>query len=246
MMRYEKQVQLQEIGARGQQKLADATVTIVGVGALGSLTASFLVRAGIGRTRLIDYDYVELANLHRQVLFNEEDVCNQALKGVAAKRALQKANSDVVVDSVLKRLSPDNALLLLSDTDIVVDATDNVPTRLLINDTCLQTGIPLVFGAVSDTSGLSMTIVPGETPCLRCAFPSIATAVEVPSSNNRGVFPPVVGEIAATQAAEAIKLIIGSAPRQGLISVDSWSGNMESIEVKRSSNCQCSTRCQEE
>ena len=164
--RYQKQVLFQPVGREGQMRVSESTVAVIGVGALGTVIAGNLCRAGVGHLRLVDRDFVELSNLQRQILFDEEDARQRMPKAVAAANRLRAINSDVLLEPLIEDVTADNIERVIGDCQVVLDGTDNLETRFLINDACLKAGIPWVYGGALGASGMTMTIVPGKTPCL--------------------------------------------------------------------------------
>jgi adenylyltransferase/sulfurtransferase len=228
--RYSRQVALQQIGRRGQERLAAVTVTIVGCGGLGTVSAGLLGRAGVAHLRLVDDDTVEISNLHRQVLYDEGDLGRP--KVVAAAEKLRAINGDVAVQPVIARLNPRNATALLAGSDLVLDGTDNDSSRYVINEVCISERIPWVFAAVDGSYGLAMAIVPGETPCFCCAFgDSISSSA--PSQGDKGILGAAAHMVAAIQASQALRILLGAGYAKGLIHLDGWYPCLESIEVKR-------------
>lgn len=221
--RYARQVQFPPIGAEGQQRLQESTAVLIGCGALGSTIADGLVRAGVGRLVIVDRDFVELNNLQRQMLFDEEDVLQQLPKAIAAARHLRKINSTVTVDPIVTDVHAGNVQDLLRGADVVLDGTDNFETRYLINDACVAAGIPWVYGGVVAASGMSMTIVPRKSACLRCVFREPPPPGSLPTCDVAGIISPIVRVIAGVEVCEALKLLTGSGrPNQGLLSVEVW------------------------
>ncbi|HUV38098.1 MAG TPA: ThiF family adenylyltransferase [Planctomycetota bacterium] len=224
--RYARQIAFGPIGSAGQKKLASSSVVFAGCGALGSVSASQLVRAGVGRVRLVDRDVIELSNLQRQVLYDEED-CRQRLpKAEAARRKLARVNSQVVIEAAVCDITPDNALGLLEGFDLIIDAVDNAECRYLLNDVAVKTDTPWIYAAVAGARGQTLTVIPGKTPCLRCLFPTPPEPGTVPTAQTDGVIAPVVSVVASAQVAEALKLLTGrvDALRAGLLTVDLWAG----------------------
>lgn len=205
--RYSRQILLPQVGGKGQAKLLAARVLIIGAGGLGSPVASYLAGAGIGTLGIVDSDTVDVSNLHRQILYSSEDIGQK--KALAARDRLQKINPGVKVVPHVLRLASGNILDILKDYEIVIDGSDNFPTRYLINDACVLTGKPLVFGAFFRFDGQAMVIKPGEGPCLRCLFPEPPPAGLVPSCQEAGVLGALAGVIGLIQATEALKLILG-------------------------------------
>jgi molybdopterin/thiamine biosynthesis adenylyltransferase len=235
--RYAKQILLKDFGPAGQKKLAGASVLIVGCGALGSVQSQLLVRAGVGRVRIVDRDVPELGNLHRQILFDEDDVKARSPKADVANRKLPRANSDVVVETRVMEVTADNIGDLVADVDLVLDATDNFETRYAINDACMDRKKPWIYGGVIATSGMSMTIIPGRGPCLRCLFPEPPPPGTVPTMDTEGVLSTAPVTVAALEVTEAIKLLTGAAPREGLLMIDVWTGTFQTVPVLRDENC---------
>lgn len=238
--RYSRQILLPVVGVAGQEKLAAARVGLLGCGALGSVIANHLVRAGVGHLRIADSDYPEVHNLHRQVLFTEDDVRRRVPKAEAAAAHLRAVNSDVVVEPRVMRVDADSLPAFASGLDLLVDGTDNFPTRFLANEHCLRTGIPWVYGGVIGTSGMSMTIVPGSGPCLRCLVNELPSPAQSPTADVAGVLNTIVAIVASVEATEAIKLIIDPPARnRGLFVVDVWDLFFQVLEVDRDPGCPC-------
>jgi adenylyltransferase/sulfurtransferase len=235
--RYAKQILLKDFGVEGQQKLAGASVLIVGCGALGSVQSQLLVRAGVGHLRIVDRDVPEIGNLHRQILFDEDDVQARSPKADVANRKLPKANSGVVIDTRVMEVTAENIDELISDVDLVLDATDNFETRYVINDACVKSNKPWIYGGVIATSGMSMTIIPGRGPCLRCLFPKPPEPGTVPTMETEGVLATAPVTVAALEVTEAIKLLCGAEPREGLLMLDVWAGSFQNVPVLRDENC---------
>lgn len=222
--RYRKQTLFESIGEAGQRRLLESRALVVGCGALGSVIAETLVRSGVGAVRIVDRDFVELSNLQRQVLYDEQDVADQLPKAVAAARRLQRINSSVTVDPHVADVDASNILGLFEGMHVVVDGTDNFEIRFLINDAALETGTPWVNGGVIASHGQVMTIVPGRTPCLRCLIADEPEPGSAETCDTAGVIGPAVNVIASLQAAAALKLL--AAPDEAvsatLLVVDVW------------------------
>jgi molybdopterin-synthase adenylyltransferase len=236
--RYSRQILFSGIGKEGQEKLLKSKVAIVGVGALGTVCANHLVRSGVGYIRLIDRDVVDLSNLQRQSLFNEEDVNLNLPKAVAAQERLNSINSTVTVDAAVTDLNLDNAEELLSGVDVIVDGTDNFMTRYLINDVAVKYGIPWVHGAAVSSRGMFAVIKPGITPCYRCLFPQVP-AGRGETCDTIGVLSPITDIIGSFQAMEAIKLLIGTATSSNLEQIDIWDTSFFSMDTSEGKNPQC-------
>ncbi|NSL50337.1 ThiF family adenylyltransferase [Calidifontibacillus erzurumensis] len=220
--RYSRQILFSPIGEEGQQKLLNSSVLIVGMGALGTALANHLVRAGVGFVRFVDRDYVEMSNLQRQMLFDEEDVTLALPKAIAAKRKLSNINSSVQLDAIVADVSPKNIEELLDGIDIVVDGTDNFQTRFLLNDACFKKGIPFVYGGAVSSRGMSAIFVPYETPCLRCFISSSDQGGQ--TCDTIGVISPIIDIIASLEAVEVLKFLVGDQKnrRTSLLSIDIW------------------------
>ncbi len=232
--RYARQVILPQIGPEGQERLRASSVAVVGCGALGSVIADGLVRAGVGSLRLIDRDVLELHNLQRQVLFDEEDVEQGLPKAVAAARKLARINGEVRLEPVVADLSPRNAERLLTGVDLVLDGTDNFETRYLVNDVCVRHRIPWVYGAVISTYGMTTTILPGRTPCFRCLLIRMPPPGSVPTCETAGVLGAAAHIIASLEIVQALKVLTGQVEfPPPLIFVDVWENVWETIPVQK-------------
>jgi molybdopterin-synthase adenylyltransferase len=237
--RYRRQTQLNEFGPGAQQKLKDSKVVLVGCGGLGTVISNYLVRAGIGELTIIDYDIVKLDNLQRQILFNEEDSINKRSKAEAAAEKLAAINSEVLVHAVVEKLTSTNAESLFKNADLIFDGTDDMYTRFLINDTCLKLNVPWIYGGAEATFGMSFSIVPFETPCLRCFIEELPKPGDYPKCSDVGVISSAVSIIASVQVTEGIKYLIGDkkAMIKKLIQVDVWNGNWEFFEPEKRVGC---------
>lgn len=238
--RYTRQLLLAEIGREGQEKLLAAHVAVIGCGALGSVVASSLVRAGVGRVKIVDRDYIELSNLQRQILFDEEDIARGLPKAVAAAEKLRRVNSDVSIEPLVTDVNPDNVEEIIGDVDLVLDGTDNFETRFLINDACVKHDIPWVYGAVIATYGMTMAIIPHSTPCFRCFLAKMPPPGSTPTCDTVGVLGPAVNIVASLEVTEGFKLLMGKEEElhRRLIYVDVWAGTLERLELgKRGDPC---------
>jgi molybdopterin/thiamine biosynthesis adenylyltransferase len=231
--RYSRQVRFAPIGAAGQARLIAARVAIIGCGALGTAIAEQLCRAGVGFLRLIDRDFVEWSNLQRQSLFSEDDARRSAPKAVAATERLRAVNSTCVIEPLVEDLRAANAERLLAKVDVVLDGCDNFPTRHLVNEVCCKQNTPWIYGACVGSYGLSVAIIPGQTPCLRCLQDELPGAGETPTCDTAGIIPPAVQLVAAWQVAEALKLLIGdqAAVRRELWASDLWRGTFQRLRL---------------
>jgi len=238
MDRYSRQTLFAPIGEAGQLRLADARVVVAGCGALGPVIATGLVRAGVGRVRIIDRDLIELHNLQRQILFDEEDIAARLPKAIAAQRHLAKVNSSVSVEAVVSDLNHTNAEELLGDADVILDGLDNFETRFLINDVALKREIPWVYGGAISAHGSQMNILPGETACLRCLVGEVPTGEALATCDTVGVVAPAPMIVGALQIAEALKLLVDpDAASRELAFFDVWDGTWTRTPIKRRRDC---------
>ncbi|QKS48721.1 ThiF family adenylyltransferase (plasmid) [Paenibacillus cellulosilyticus] len=239
--RYARQMRYAPIGTTGQQALGERSAVVVGVGALGSVIAQHLVRSGIGRIRLIDRDIVEFSNLHRQVLFTEDDARRMMPKAEAAAIRLRAANAAPFIEPIATELNAYHAEQLLADADIIVDGTDNFTARYLINEVSVKHQIPWIYGGAVGGSGMCTSIIPGETPCFRCLFPAPPAAGTVDTCETAGVISPIIDIIGSLQAAEAMKLLTGNkaAMNRGLIQFDVWRSQWMNIQTTQSKRADC-------
>ena len=229
--RYSRQILFGGVGAEGQQALMRARVAIVGLGALGSLQAALLVRAGVGAVRLIDRDFVEESNLQRQLLYDEHDARTFQPKAVAAARHLREVNSLVSIEGLVDDLNPATIDRLLGGIDIILDATDNFDARYLLNDYAVKTGTPWIYGACVGSYGVTFTVVPGETACLRCIFESAPPPGLTPTCDTAGVLGSIAGVVASLQAVEALKLAAGrrAALSRKIVMIDLWQNTWDEL-----------------
>jgi adenylyltransferase/sulfurtransferase len=231
--RYSRQMRFAGVGEEGQRRLLEGHVTLCGCGALGTVLANALVRAGVGHLRLVDRDFIETHNLQRQVLFDEHDVAENLPKAEAAARKLAAINSSVHVEPVVADVDHTNVLDLVRDADVILDGTDNFEIRYLLNDAAVKLGKPWVYGGAIGSHGQTMTILPGETPCLRCVFEAAPAPGEAATCETAGVLSPVVGIIASYQTAEALKILTGRRDRvsRELTYVDVWENVHRRIKI---------------
>lgn len=222
--RYARQIAFQGIGREGQEKLRRSRVAIVGLGATGTVIANNLCRAGVGFLRLIDRDRVEMTNLQRQALCDEEDVSNRAPKAMAAAAHLSRVNGEVELEPLVCDVDADNAGRLMMDVDLVLDGTDNFETRLLINEACHKHGVPWIYNGVIMSYGTSMNILQGENgPCFRCLYSGASAPDSQASCASVGVLNMITGIIGSVASAEALKILTGSPEvRRTLFLIDVW------------------------
>ena len=239
--RYSRQIRFVPIGEAGQQRLASSRVLLVGLGALGTVTADQLVRAGVGFVRLIDRDFVELSNLQRQSLFDEEDIRNNLPKAIAAETKLRRINSSVQIEARVEDVNPSNIEELLEDVDLVLDALDNFETRFVINDACAKHRKPWIYTAAVGSYGLVMPVIPGTTPCLRCLLGSLPAPGTSPTCETAGVVAPITHIIASIQVAEALKFLTGTLDPNTirLTAYDVWSHRFQRVDVGSDSMATC-------
>lgn len=231
--RYSRQILFPEIGRAGQEKLIASRALIVGCGALGASHAEMLSRAGVGKLRIVDRDFVEFTNLQRQTLYSEFDARERLPKAVAAKNRIAQINSDVEVEAFVVDVNNSNVESLLTDCDIVLDGTDNFQIRYLLNDACVKSGQTWIYGAAVSSYGATMTVIPGKTPCLRCIFEEMPDAGTSPTCDTSGVIMPIIASISAVQVAEALKILVGdlNSLHRSLIQIDLWQNDWRKIKL---------------
>lgn len=231
LIRYSRQVLFNGIGEEGQRRLQRSRVLIIGCGALGSAQAESLARAGVGSLRIADRDFVEASNLQRQTLFTEHDASERTPKAVAAARHIAQINTDIAVQPEIVDVNQSNIERLVTDCDVVLDGTDNFATRYLINDACVKHQINWVYGAAVGSYGVTMTIQPHRTPCLRCVFEEPPPAASAPTCDTAGVIMPIISVVAAVQVAETLKLLTGQEEslHHSLMQFDVWKNEWRKI-----------------
>lgn len=253
--RYRKQMLFSGIGTDGQARLAASTVLVVGCGALGCVLADSMVRAGIGRVRIVDRDFVELSNLQRQMLFTEDDVSSHLPKAIAAADRLRRVNSNIIIEPIVADVDHSNIRSFAQDADLIMDGTDNFEIRYLINDVALETGIPWIFTGCTGSHGQVMPVFPGQSACLRCLMQNPPPPGSTETCDTAGVLGPAIGVIASLQAAMALRIL--SHPERGctvpnsaeqqpektpaaifgvplkLTMIDVWDGTLRQMDVSR-------------
>jgi molybdopterin-synthase adenylyltransferase len=242
--RFSRQIRFAPFGAEGQERLNGATAAIVGCGALGTVHASLLARAGAGTIHLIDRDYVEESNLQRQLLYTEADARQGLPKAEAARRHLIEANAGVRIEAHVADLNPENADELLAGSGAILDGTDNFETRLLINDYSVREGIPWIYGAAVGSYGIAMPVMPGDSACFRCVYPEPPAGAQ-PTCETAGVLGPVTSLIGSLQAMEAIKILSGRSEsvRRKIFTADVWHGPIRETGMPpRDPDCPCCGR----
>jgi molybdopterin-synthase adenylyltransferase len=236
--RYSRQTLFAPIGKKGQERLREASVAIIGCGALGSTLANNLCRAGIGRLVIADRDYIEINNLQRQILFDEEDFTRRLPKAVAAAEKLRRINSDVAVEALVEDINADGIEALVQGVELVLDATDNFETRYLLNDACIKYGRPWIYSGVIASYGVTMNILPGDTPCLRCVYPEMPLPGTTATCDTAGILNGIVGAIAGVASTEALKILLHSdRVRPTMFWMDVWENTADHLEVPRQPDC---------
>jgi molybdopterin/thiamine biosynthesis adenylyltransferase len=228
--RYQRQILVRELGQSGQDLLATKHAIVIGGGGLGSNSASLLVRMGMGHIDIIDYDTVEITNLHRTSVFSEQDIGKS--KALVLQQRLKDVNTSVQVKGINKKVTPVTIEALISDADVIIDGTDSIPLRLLINEASLHHNLPWVYAGVYETVGMVMGILPKKTPCFQCI------TQKIPQTKTQKI--PVLGSLPATIAAiqcnETIKILLGKQPK-GLIIYDVWNQCFDTMDIKRNPCC---------
>ncbi|HKZ80178.1 MAG TPA: ThiF family adenylyltransferase, partial [Pyrinomonadaceae bacterium] len=229
--RYSRQVLFEGIGKEGQQLLLKSRVAIIGCGALGSAQAESLARAGIGQIRIVDRDFVEVSNLQRQTMFTEHDAHERLPKAIAAANHIREINAEIETEPEIADVNQSNIERLIMDCEVVLDGTDNFATRYLLNDACVKHEINWIYGAAVGSYGVSMTIRPHLTPCLRCVFEEAPPAASAPTCDTSGVIMPIINVVAAIQVSETLKLLTGHTEdlHQSLMQFDVWRNEWRKI-----------------
>jgi len=240
--RYSRQILFADIAAEGQRRLRESQVLIIGCGALGSAQAESLARAGVGKLRVVDRDFVEFSNLQRQTMFTEADAHDRLPKVIACARHLREINSTVTCEPEIADVNYSNIERLIEGCAVVIDGTDNFATRYLINDTCIKHHVNWIYGAAVGSYGVTMTIRPGATPCLRCIFPEAPPAASAPTCDTAGVIMPIINIVAAVQVTETLKLLTGRVQdlHGSLMQFDVWRNEWRRISVGAPAN-NCAT-----
>ena len=239
--RFDRQVRFAELGPEGQARLAGARAAIVGCGALGGAMAQWLHRAGVGRLTLVDRDVVEVSNLPRQVLFDESHARAGAPKAEAAAETLARAGGPTVLAAHTEQLDASNVARLLGDCDCVLDGTDNLATRYLLNDHALESGKPYVYAGVVGSHGVVFPVLPHRGPCLRCLFPEPPPPGSLPTCDTAGVLGPAVGLVAAWAAGRALRLLASGDPLAAVeptwVELDPWKATARTTAPPRAADC---------
>ena len=236
--RYSRQTLFGPVGKQGQERLQASSVAIIGCGALGATLANNLCRAGIGRLVIADRDYIELNNLQRQILFDEDDITRRLPKAVAAAEKLRRINSGVSIEALVEDINTDGIESLVRDVDLVLDATDNFETRYLLNDVCIKYNRPWIYSAVIASYGVTMNILPGDTPCLRCIFPEMPQPGTSPTCDTAGVLNGIVAAITGVASTEALKILLKDEKvSRAMFWMDVWENTSERLELPRQPDC---------
>ncbi len=236
-MRYTRQQILKEIGKSGQERLEKSSAAIVGLGALGSVSSELLARAGIGKILLIDRDVVELSNLQRQGIFEESDIGKP--KASAAWQHLKRINSEITIEFFIEDLTCENISKIFSkrkNFDVILDCTDNLETRFLLNDFCVKNKVPFIYSAAVGTRGYVFNVMPGSSACLRCFLKEPA---QLETCENTGVLNSITHLVSSVQANEAFKIILGRNYEKSLLFFDIWKNEFSKINANKNRNCIC-------
>lgn len=240
--RYSRQILFDGIGREGQERLLSSSVIVVGCGALGTAHAEALARAGVGRLRLVDRDFIEPSNLQRQTMFTERDARERLPKAVACARHIKEINSEVEVEAEVSDVNRTNVERLLLGCDLVLDGTDNFSTRYLINDAAIKHNVNWIYGAAVSSYGVTMTVRPRQTPCLRCVFEESPEVGSAPTCDTAGVIMPIISIVSAVQVSEALKLLTGHTEslHNSLMQFDVWRNEWRRIRLGEP-NADCPT-----
>jgi len=236
--RYSRQIVLKEVGGIGQKKLLGSKISLIGLGALGSSAAYYLAAAGVGTLQIIDFDTVEISNLHRQILHFTKDINRK--KTISATEKLNSLNPDCNIEIINDRITPNNSKDLLRDSDFVIEGSDNLPTKMLINDTCISLKIPFAIAGVLRFHGQIMTVVPeNKTSCYRCVFGDITEGDSSMSCSQAGVIGFIPGILGCLEANEALKYLLnmGDLLTNKIMYVDLLRNSFDFIEVHRDNQC---------
>jgi len=237
--RYSRQILFSGIGKEGQAKIRRKHVLIIGAGALGSGSAEILTRAGVGKITIVDRDYVEASNLQRQQLYTEEDVAEKLPKAAAAEQRLRAINSDVEIRAIIGDATAMMVEELVTGVDLMLDATDNFETRMMMNDISQKYKIPWIYGACVGSFGMSFSIIPGKTPCLNCLLRTIP--LQGMTCDTGGIISPAVQMVIAHQTAEALKMLVEDwdAVRTSFVSFDVWRNQYTSLKMSKAKFAGC-------
>ncbi len=237
--RYSRQILFPPLGEKGQAQLLKSRVAVIGLGALGTVSAGTLARAGVGFLKLVDRDYIESSNLQRQALFDEEDCRKLRPKALAAAEKLKKINSSLSYSALVEDINHRNVEEIIRDVDLVLDATDNFETRFLLNEACVKGGTPWIYGACVASYGVTFTIIPGETACLSCYLPDHTGPGTTVSCDTAGIIGPAANIVASLQVTEALKILSGAREdlNKSMTFFDLWTNNFSHLELHRQDSC---------
>jgi molybdopterin-synthase adenylyltransferase len=233
--RYSRQELFSAIGKEGQARLSGSRVLILGCGALGSTQAEMLARAGVGYIKVVDRDFVDLSNLQRQSMYTEQDVIDHLPKAIACVRRISEINSEIKSEALVLDVNSSNIESIIEGVDLVIDGTDNFSTRYLLNEACVKHGINWIYGAAVGSYGLTMTIRPEKSPCLRCVFETVPAPGSGPTCDTSGVIMPIISTVAGLQIAEAFKLLTNDhqSLHNSIIHIDLWKNSFRTILLNR-------------
>jgi adenylyltransferase/sulfurtransferase len=240
--RYDRQERFAPIGREGQERIRAARLLVVGCGALGSVAADLLVRAGVGALTVVDRDLIEIHNLQRQILFNEADLANGLPKAVAAEAHLRAINAEVRVRGIAADVNHASVRGLTGEIDLIIDATDNFETRHLINDIALDRGLPWVYGGAVGADGMVKAVIPGRTSCFRCLIDGVPAPGETPTCDTAGIIAPTSVTVAALQVSTALRIITGAPETGDLLVLDAWDFSLRRIAAPRLASCPACVR----
>ena len=231
--RYSRQILFQQIGKSGQKELLNSRVLLVGAGALGAAHAEMLARAGVSFLRIVDRDFVEFSNLQRQTLYSESDARARLPKAIAAKNRIAEINSEIEVEAIIADINHSNVEGFVKDVDLIIDGTDNFQIRYLVNEACVKNNKIWIYGAAVSSYGATMTIIPHQTPCLRCIFEEMPSAGSAATCDTAGVIMPIIAMISAVQITEALKILTGKtdALHESLMQFDVWRNDWRKIKL---------------
>lgn len=237
VQRYSRHIMLKEVGGKGQERLFDGKILIIGVGGLGSPIALYLAAAGVGTIGIADADKVELSNLQRQIAHNTGDIDRP--KVISAKEKMSAMNPDITVNIYQKRINAENINSVIAEYDFIIDATDNFASKFLINDACVLSGIPFSHGGVLQFDGQTITVKPGETPCYRCIFPTPPPDDLIPTCSQAGVMGVLPGVIGTIQATEALKFLLGKGDllTGRLLTYDALHMKFREVRIRKNPGC---------
>jgi len=240
--RYLRQVLFAPIGEEGQERLAKSKVLLIGCGALGSVLAEMMVRAGVGELRIVDRDFLELSNLQRQMLYDEEDLAGNLPKAEAAGRKLRNINHEVNVTPIVADANHESIEYFLESVDLILDGTDNLQTRFLINDAAVKNSLPWIYSAALAARGMVLVILPGGKPCLRCLIETPPELGQMETCETAGIIGPVVGMVGSFAGGEALKLLTGNvkAVNRNFVSFDLWENKLRQTMMEMAGEeCPC-------